>query len=239
MLIPPSYTWNENKISMKKILVYLLLTGLTFNYTFAQKDADAKKILHQVSAKYRSYDVIKTDFTFTYENTQAGTKDSQSGTMISRSKANKYKVTIYSPEEKQTVDEEIISDGKSQWTYVRKNKEVELAEVDNSSESLNPAQIFTVYEKGYKYVYNGDTKVDGKLCQVIDLTPEDEKKPFFKIRLSIDKAKKQIYSAMIFDKNGSRYNYVIHTFTPNVKVPESTFTFDKKNYPGAELVDLR
>jgi len=224
---------------MKRLLLYLLLTGLTLNYAYAQKDADAKKILNQVSKKYRAYDVIKTDFSFTYENQQAGTKDVQSGTMISRSKANKYKVTIYNPEEKQAIDEEIISDGKSQWTYVKKNKEVELTDVDNSNESLNPAQIFTIYEKGYKYVYNGDAKVDGKLCQVIDLTPEDEKKPFFKIRLSIDKVKKQISSAMIFDKNGSRYNYVIRTFTPNVKVSESTFTFDKKNYPGAELVDLR
>jgi outer membrane lipoprotein-sorting protein len=224
---------------MKKILLYLLLTGLTFNYTFAQKDVQAKKILNQVSAKYRSYDVIKTTFTFTYENPQANTKDSQTGTMISKSKSNKYRVTIFSPEDKLAVDEEIISDGKNQWTYVKKNKEVELSDVDNSSESMNPAQIFTIYEKGYKYVYNGDAKVDGKLCQVIDLTPEDEKKPFFKIRLSIDKAKKQIFSAMIFDKNGSKYNYIIRTFTPNVKVPESTFTFDKKNYPGIELVDLR
>ncbi|MBV8391386.1 MAG: outer membrane lipoprotein carrier protein LolA [Mucilaginibacter sp.] len=224
---------------MKKLLLYLLLTGLTFNYAFAQKDADARKILNQVSAKYRSYDVIKTDFTFTCENPQAGTKDSQMGTMISKSKVNKYKVTIFNPEDKLAVDEEIISDGKSQWTYVKKNKEVELTEVDNSSESMNPAQIFTIYEKGYKYIYTGDAKVDGKLCQVIDLTPEDEKKPFFKIRLSIDKAKKQIFSALIFDKNGSRYNYIIRTFVPNVKVPESTFVFDKKNYPGAELVDLR
>src|SRR5215475_11535764 len=82
-------TRSKNKISMKRILLYLLLTGLTFNYAFAQKDADARKILNVVSKKYRSYDVIKTDFTFTYENPQAGTKDTQMGTMTSRSKANK------------------------------------------------------------------------------------------------------------------------------------------------------
>jgi outer membrane lipoprotein-sorting protein len=137
------------------------------------------------------------------------------------------------------MEQEIISDGKTQWTYIKKDKEVEISDVDNSNESLNPAQIFTIYEKGYKYVYNGDEKVDGKTYQVIDLTPEDEKKPFFKIRLSIDKAKKQIYSAMIFDKNGSRYTYIVRSFTPNVKVPETTFTFDKKDHPGVELVDLR
>jgi outer membrane lipoprotein-sorting protein len=226
---------------MKKILVFFLLTGLTANYAFAQndKDATAKKILNEVSRKYRSYDVVKTDFTFTFEDRQAGTKDSQTGTLVSRSKSNKFKVTIYSPEDKSTVSQEIISDGKSQWTYNKKDKEVELSDVDHSSDTFNPAQIFTIYEKGYKYVYNGDEKVDGKLCQVIDLTPEDSSKPFFKVRLSVDKAKKLVYSAMIFDKNGSRYNYVIRSFTPNVKVPESTFTFDKKDHPGVELVDLR
>ena len=46
-------------------------------------------------------------------------------------------------------------------------------------------------------------------------------------------------NALIFDKNGNRYTYTIKTFIPNVKVPESTFTFDAKLYPGVELVDLR
>lgn len=224
---------------MKKLLLCSLLMGLTISFAFAQKEADAKKILNQLSAKYRSYNAVKTDFTFTYENPQASTKDSQTGTLVSRSKSNKFKVTIYNPDDKSVVDQEIISDGKSQWTYIKKDKEVELSDVDHSSESLNPAQLFTIYENGYKYIYNGDEKIDGKLCQVIDLTPEDAKKSFFKVRLSIDKAKKQLYSAVIFDKNGSRYSYIIRSFTPNVKVADSLFTFDKKDHPGVELVDLR
>ncbi|MGZ3750545.1 MAG: LolA family protein [Mucilaginibacter sp.] len=224
---------------MKKLLIYCLLTCLASNIALAQKDVEAKKILNQVSAKYKSYDVVKTDFTFTYENPQANTKDTQTGTLISRSKSNKFKVTIYNPDDKTAVDQEIISDGKTQWTYLKKDKEVELSDVDHSSESLNPAQIFTIYEKGYKYIYNGDQKIDGKLCQVIDLSPDDSKKTFFKVRLTIDKAKKQIYNAVIFDKNGSRYIYTVRSFTPNVKVPDSTFTFDKKDHPGVELVDLR
>jgi outer membrane lipoprotein-sorting protein len=224
---------------MKKLLVCCLLSLLTVNAAFAQKDVAAKKILNQVSAKYRSYDVVKTNFSFTYENQQANTKDTQNGMLVSRSKTNKFRVTIYNPQNKAVIDQEIISDGKSQWTYIKKDNEVELSDIDHSSESLNPAQIFTIYEHGYKYIYNGDEKIDGKLCQIIDLTPEDEKATFFKVRLSIDKAKKQIYSALIFDKNGSRYTYTILTFTPNVKVPESLFGFDKKDYPGVELVDLR
>ena len=148
-------------------------------------------------------------------------------------------MSIYTPDDKATVTQEIISDGKSQWTYITKDKEVELSDVDHSEDNLNPAQLFTIYEHGYKYLYTGDQKIDGKICQVVDLTPIDSKKPFFKVRLTIDKAKKQIYSALIFDKNGNRYTYTIRTFTPNPKVPETLFTFDKKDHPGVEVVDLR
>lgn len=226
---------------MKKIILYTVILITVVNSAFAQKDAQAKVILNQVSQKYRSYDAVKTDFVFTLNNQQAGIKDTQTGSLIARSKANKFKVTIYSPEStaKATVAQEIISDGKTQWTYLKKDNEVQVSNVDHGGEGLNPAQIFTIYEHGYKYIYNGDTKIAGKAYQEVDLTPEDDKKSYFKIRLLIDKAKKQIYSALIFDKNGNRYSYTIKSFTPNVKVPESTFSFDPKAHKGVEVVDLR
>jgi outer membrane lipoprotein-sorting protein len=71
------------------------------------------------------------------------------------------------------------------------------------------------------------------------LSPLDIKKTVFKIRLTIDKAAKQITNVVIFDKSGNRYTYAIKTFTPNVKVAETVFAFDAKKYPGVEVVDLR
>jgi len=224
---------------MKKLFLLSILTLLTATYSFAQKDVAAKAILSQVSAKYKQYDVIKTDFTFTLDNTQAGVKDSQNGTLISKSKSNKFKVVIYSPSVKTEPAQEIISDGKTQWTYLKKDNEVQVASVDNSSAGLNPAKIFTIYEHGYKYVYTGEKKIGGVIYQEIDLTPEDDKISFFKVRLEIDKAKKQIYSALIFDKNGNKYTYTLKSFVPNVAVPDNTFTFDAKAHKGVEVVDLR
>lgn len=224
---------------MKKILVASLILSSAINLAFAQKDAEAKKILNAVSQKYKAYSMIKADFTFLLDDPMAKIKDTQSGTLVTQPKLNKFKVTIYDPTNKTTVAHEIISDGKSQWTYAVKDKEAELNDVDHGEDNLNPAQIFAVYEHGYKYVYNGEETINGKTYQVIDLSPEDAKKPFFKVRLSIDKAKKLIHSAQIFDKNGSRYTYTINTLTPNPKLPENIFTFDKKTHPGVEVVDLR
>lgn len=198
---------------------------------FAQSEVKAKLILAEVSKKYRSYDVIKTEFSYTLENPQAKIKETQSGTLFVRSKVNKYKVILKG--------QELISDGKNQWTYLKADKEVQLSDVDNSSDALHPAKIFTIYEKGFKSVYTNDTKLNGKVLHNIDLTPLDGKRSFFKVRLQVDKLSKQITNAVIFDKNGNRYTYTIKTFTPNIKVPESTFAFDSKLYPGVEVVDLR
>ena len=216
---------------MKKLLIGALIiigSGLT---AFAQSEVKAKEILAEVSKKYRTYDVIKTEFSYTLENPQAKIKETQSGTLFVKSKVNKYKVILKG--------QELISDGKNQWTYLKADKDVQLSEVDNSSDALNPAKIFTIYEKGFKSVYTNDTKLNGKTLHNIDLTPLDAKRSFFKVRLQIEKLSKQITNAVIFDKNGNKYTYTIKTFMPNVKVPESTFAFDSKLYPGVELVDLR
>ena len=84
-----------------------------------------------------------------------------------------------------------------------------------------------------------ESKVGAKTYQMIDLSPTDAKKTVFKVRLSIDKATKQIANVVIFEKNGNTYTYNVKTFTPNAKVPETTFAFDTKKYPGVEVVDLR
>ncbi|MDP9079428.1 MAG: outer membrane lipoprotein carrier protein LolA [Bacteroidota bacterium] len=226
---------------MKKLLLLSLFTILSAGYTFAQKDVAAKDILNKVSAKYKMYDVVKTDFVFTLDNQQAGVKESQTGTLVAKSKLNKFKVSLYGKDAatKNIAEQEIISDGKTQWTYLKKDNEVQVGNVDNSGGGLNPAKIFTIYEHGYKYIYTGEKKIGGVIYQEIDLTPEDDKTSFFKVRLEIDKAKKQIYSALIFDKNGNKYTYTLKTFVPNVAVADNTFTFDAKAHKGVEVVDLR
>jgi outer membrane lipoprotein-sorting protein len=206
-----------------------LLLGLV---AFAQTDEKAKVILAEVSKKYRSFDVIKTEFTYTLDNPQAKVKETQTGTLYSKTKANKFKVVLKA--------QELVSDGKNQWTYLKADKEVQLSEVDNSSDAMNPARLFTIYEKGFKFLFTGDSKSKaGKTIHNIELTPLDSKRSYFKVKLQIDKASKQITQAIIFDKNGNRYTYSIKAFVPNVKVAETFFTFDVKKYPGVELVDLR
>lgn len=221
---------NTNYILMKKIFLTALILIFLTPLSHAQNDARAKSILAAVSKKYSSYNIIKADFTYTIENPQSKLKQSESGTFYVKSRANKYKII--------TPSQDLVSDGKSQWTYLKQDNEVNISDVDNSAGSINPAKIFTIYEKGYKYVALGDIRQSGKVYHIIDLTPITAGANFFKIRLTIDKQTNLISKALIFDKNGNRYSYLIKTLTP-AKVSESIFTFNSGNYPGVELVDLR
>ena len=179
---------------MKKLFIAAFLVIGSMMSVMAQSEAKAKVILAEVSKKYRSYDVIKTEFSYTLENPEAKIKEVQAGTLFVKSKLNKYKVILKG--------QELISDGKSQWTYLKADKEVQVSEVDNSADALNPAKLFTIYEKGFKSVYTNDTKVNGKMVHNIDLSPTDTKRSFFKVKLQIDKLNKQIVNSIIFDKNG-------------------------------------
>ena len=222
---------------MKKLIIYtaLLLTSLN---VFAQKDAEAKKILDGVAAKYRTFNTIKTDFVFNVDAQASGIRQSQNGVLITQTKANKFKITLYKPGSND-LQQEIISNGKTQWTYLKAEKEVTVNDANTKAESFNPAQLFTLYQKGYKYIFTGTQKISGKLYQTVDLTPEDSKASFFKIRLAVDKTLKQIYSATFFDNTGGRYTYTLRGAVTAMQPAESIFNFDAKAYPGVEMVDLR
>ncbi|MEX8546235.1 MAG: outer membrane lipoprotein carrier protein LolA [Mucilaginibacter sp.] len=226
---------------LKRVCLCLLVLLTVISVSKAQTDPKAKAILSAVSKKYQQFSAIKSDFSYVLDNPQENIKSfKQSGTIIANPKTNKFRITIYELlGGKRSIGQEIISDGKTQWTYAKKDNEVQINDVDNKSQTLNPAQIFTIYEKGYKYIFTGEVKQQGVIYQQIELTPTDSKKPFFKIRLLINKAKSSIYSAVIFDKNGSRYTYLLNSPATDYKGTDTIFGFNKKNYPGVEVVDLR
>ena len=73
---------------MRKVVLSVMLIVGSVLGAMAQTDAQAKAILAQVSKKYRSYDIIKADFTLMLNNPQAKLNQSQSGTLYAKSKAN-------------------------------------------------------------------------------------------------------------------------------------------------------
>lgn len=205
---------------------------LLFSYSLislAQSDKQSQEILKSISAKYKSFSSLKADFSYTIDNPKTKTNETQTGTI--QLKGIKYKLEIKG--------QEVISDGKTVWTYLKDAKEVQINDVNTKEDAVTPSNIFTIYEKGFESVFVEEKKEGTKLIQIIDLKPVDTKKNYFKIRLTIDKNEKLVISTKIFDKNGNHYTYTIKQFSPNTLLQDALFTFNAANHPGVEVVDLR
>ncbi len=190
-------------------------------------DAKAKEILDEVSARTKSYTSIKSEFSSVIETKDKKTEKYE-GALISKGK--KYRLEFKG--------QNIFSDGKAQYTVMKDEKEVQINCLpdEKNADNVSPANIFTIYEKGYKYKFNSEDA----LSNIVDLYPLDaNKKAFHTVRLTINKTQKQITAVKIFYKNGSVNNITVRSFTTNLDVPESSFTYVKTDYPGYEIVDLR
>lgn len=210
----------------KKITIITLLTLGYFTTVVGQNDPKAKKILDELSTKTKSYTSIQAEFSKTLEK-----KDKSKETQDAKieTKGNKYKLTI--------TGHEIYSDGKTVWDYGKDANEVIIKEADaEDDQTLSPTNIFTMYEKGYKFKFDSeDTKT-----QTISLFPENpDKQKFHTIKLTIDKIKKQISSVKMLMKDGSSQTFLVKSFTPNTDIPDSYFTFNTKAHAGVSVEDLR
>ncbi len=212
--------------------ILILLTGVITTKSFAQASNDpaAKKVLDDVSAKFKTFKTVKSTFTFKTESAAGKTLSSKNGTVLI--KGSKYKVII--------IGQEIFCDGTNVWTYDKAANEVVITKFDNNSSSLTPQKMFTnFYDKDFLYKLNGEKKVGTKTMLEIELTPTDKSKSYHKVYLSVDKTAKTITSTKVLEKDGKKYSIVVNTFTPNSSIDDKQFVFDEKKYPGVEVIDNR
>jgi outer membrane lipoprotein-sorting protein len=220
---------------MKKILPVILLISLNMFSNAQSKgigtsDPDAKKILDNVSAKFKSFKTVTAKFNLRIENASGKVQGSKSGTVSL--KGNKYRVSV--------TGQEIFFDGGNIWTYDKASNEVQVTKFDPSANTITPQKLFTnFYDKDFLYKLNGETKSGGKTLQEIELTPVDKTKPFFKVLVYVDKRSQTITSSKVFEKNGNRYTYSVSSMKTNTGLPDDLFVFNAGKYPNVEVVDLR
>lgn len=215
---------------MKKLLGLSLVALVSIiQPAFAQNDAKAKGILDAMSKKMNGLNSLKTNFALKLAGSNGKVKETKKGTFYM--KGAKYRVTL--------AGQEIICDNKTVWTYTKDANEVQVSNFDPNAQTISPAKLFTnFYDKEYNYKYAGTRKVNGKDCNIIELSPINKAKGFSKVELAIDKTN-TIVGGNIWEKNGNQYQYEVSGFTPNAPVADNMFTFDAKKYPGVEVVDLR
>jgi outer membrane lipoprotein-sorting protein len=218
------------KILLLSFFMFCGTAVFSQNNSLGKNDPEAKVILDNVSAKFKTYKSVTANFTLTIADGNNKVQGTKKGIVYIQ--GSRYRVSIS--------DQEIYSDGDNIWTYDKSANEVQLTKFDPDANTITPQKMFTnFYDKDFLYKLNGETKKGGKTIQEIELTPVDKTKAFFKVLVEVDKSSKNIVSTKVFEKNGNRYVYTITLMKVNTNLADSLFVFNPKDYPGVEVVDLR
>lgn len=213
---------------MNKIFSFLLLL---FACVITSHAEDAKAILDKASESYIRSGGISAEFAI--KNTNAHNK---SGTYNQTGKAfikgNKFKI--------ENGEGVTWFDGKTQWTYVRSNNEVNVSNPDGEElAAVSPVSILNLYKAGFSLSNKGSATDKGRPVHKIEMKSQKKNATVNRYVILIDKQTSRISTVTIESKNGNITTISILKYQSGISLPDKTFTFDKKEYPQAEVVDLR
>ena len=132
-----------------------------------------------------------------------------------------------------TPDGIVWFNGQTQWTYVKQNSEVNVNNpTDAELQAINPYNFVYIYRNGYK----AELKDAGNLHQ-IHLTATGKDKGIQEMYIRVDK--KTYVPTAISMRRGKRWTSISITNFRKANLSDAIFSFNAKDYPQAEIVDLR
>lgn len=213
---------------MKKF-IYILLLSFLITPAFSQvDDAKSREILNKVSAKAKTFTNMKFRFTYIMEDKKNNINDSLKGVIVLS--GNKFNLDF--------MGRKIISDGKTVWSYDPDAEEIQISTVTDDQEAFNLGKLLTAYDESYRTKLIKTINEKGRQYHIIDLYPK-EGKSYFKIRLKIDAKEFRVVEGTIFNKDNVTYTYLVTKFESNIVIPANYFSLNPKDYPDADVVDLR
>jgi len=126
-------------------------------------------------------------------------------------------------------------DGKTMWTYVKANEEVNVTNPSaDAVAKMNPYAFLSFYKKGYTAKMGKGTAKEHEV-----LLTGKSGSPYTNVVVRINKSTQYPTFIKMTSSKGAVTTIRCNSFLKNQKYKDSTFQFNKKNYPDAEIVDLR
>ena len=192
----------------------MLAVAMMCTSSFAQT---AKSVLDKAAATITAQQGVKANFKM------KTTTGSTSGTIAI--KGRKFYAT--------TPQATVWFDGKTQWTYVKNNDEVNVSNpTETQLQAINPYNFINLYKRGYAYTMNSSGQ-----DYVVHLTANSSDRKIKELFISVNKKTyqpKQI--KMLQGKNWTTFDI---SSIKTEKMADNQFKFNSKDFPKAEIIDLR
>lgn len=211
---------------MKKTL-FLLLALLGTIGVQARKDPSARRILDTTAEMLQKQGGFKITFSITtfQKDVEQGRT---SGTMLIDGK--RFRVT--------TPDLITWFDGTTQWSYLKANEEVNVSTpTEEELQSIYPYAFISIYKRGYHYTMK-EVTLRGKAAYEITLMASKEEQQPRLLLLDVDKSTHLPLCVRLFDGQ----NWLRIAITECAKgqtFKDKEFCFNAKDYPQAEIIDMR
>ena len=202
---------------MKRAIIMTIVALISMG-VYAQNATKARQILDKTASIVNNKDGASASFKISGKST--GTV---SGTIAI--KGNKFRAT--------TPEASVWYNGKTQWTYMKENEEVNVSNPTEAQQAkMNPYTFITLYKKGYTL---GMTNV--KAGYQIHLTAQDKSRAIQEMYITVN-SKTYLPTTVKMKTKGKWTTITISNFKA-VKQSDASFTFNSKDFPEAEVIDLR
>ena len=199
---------------MKKMILFAFMTLMSLG-TFAQT---AQQVLNKTAKIIGNKGGASANFSLS--STKYG---STSGTIAI--KGNKFNA--------HTPQATVWYNGKTQWTYMKNTNEVNVSNPTQAQQmSMNPYTFINIYKTGYNY----SLKNAGSNYEV-HLIAQNKRRTVQELIITINK--KTYVPSVIKMRQGSSWSTIKVSNFRAKNVSNSTFVFNSKDFPKAEIVDLR
>lgn len=124
-------------------------------------------------------------------------------------------------------------DGKTQWTYLKQNDEVNVSNPTEAElQAINPYNFINIYKSGFKL---SSKKVNS--FYEVHLKAKDKKRKIQEMYIIVDQ---QTYrpTHVKMCQNG-KWSTLLITGLKSTSLSDGLFQFNAKDFPQAEIIDLR
>lgn len=124
-------------------------------------------------------------------------------------------------------------DGRSQWTYIKRNNEVNInTPTEGELQAINPYNFIYMYQKGFTY----KMKTIGSNYQ-IHLTATNKKRQIQEMYITVNKF--TFVPSKIKMRQGANWSSISISNFKRKNLNNGIFKFNSKLFPTAEIIDLR
>ena len=196
--------------------IRLFITMMLTAVTLAVNAQTAREILDKTAARLSDKGGITATFSIT------GQKINSHGTIAVKGR-------MYQATTEQAV---VWYDGKTQWTYVKNNEEVNVSTPSEAEQAaVNPVALISIYKKGY--TMTAEKKGPAHVVHLKGKSGSRIEEMYVTVA-----QKTFTLSHIRYKRKGVWYDVSITDFR-TAKLSDATFRFNQKDYPKAEVIDLR